>query len=162
MKPSPPRTLRSAPSQLVDVAERRRLERADRRARREQRVARLRAAVVEREQQRGDAVLVAGVGEPGLVRQAIVSEVVAGPSRIGSNAIEFRARGPDSTRRRSTCCAACAARTPPRASRRRQLSALSVVVFGGPLTLGGLAEAEQVRSPTMTRIVTALETRRRS
>ena len=38
-----------------------------------------------------------------------------------------------------------------------QLSALSVVVFGGPLTLGRLAEAEQVRSPTMTRIVTALE-----
>jgi DNA-binding MarR family transcriptional regulator len=39
-----------------------------------------------------------------------------------------------------------------------QLSALSVVVFGGPLSLGRLAEAEQVRSPTMTRIVTALET----
>jgi len=39
-----------------------------------------------------------------------------------------------------------------------QLSALSVVVFGGPLTLGRLAEAEQVRSPTMTRIVTSLET----
>jgi DNA-binding MarR family transcriptional regulator len=38
-----------------------------------------------------------------------------------------------------------------------QLSALSVVVFGGPLTLGRLAEAEQVRSPTMTRIVTGLE-----
>jgi DNA-binding MarR family transcriptional regulator len=37
-----------------------------------------------------------------------------------------------------------------------QLSALSVVVFGGPLTLGRLAEAEQVRSPTMTRIVAAL------
>ena len=40
-----------------------------------------------------------------------------------------------------------------------QLSALSVVVFGGPLTVGALAEAEQVRSPTMTRIVTALQTR---
>jgi DNA-binding MarR family transcriptional regulator len=38
-----------------------------------------------------------------------------------------------------------------------QLSALSVVVFGGPLTLGRLADAEQVRSPTMTRIVTGLE-----
>jgi DNA-binding MarR family transcriptional regulator len=38
-----------------------------------------------------------------------------------------------------------------------QLSALSVVVFGGPLSLGRLAEAEQVRSPTMTRIVTSLE-----
>jgi DNA-binding MarR family transcriptional regulator len=39
-----------------------------------------------------------------------------------------------------------------------RLSALSVVVFGGPLTLGALAAAEQVRPPTMTRIVTALQT----
>ena len=38
-----------------------------------------------------------------------------------------------------------------------RLSALSVVVFGGPLTLGQLATAEQVRPPTMTRIVTGLE-----
>ncbi len=38
-----------------------------------------------------------------------------------------------------------------------RLSALSVVVFGGPLTLGQLAAAEQVRPPTMTRIVTGLE-----
>jgi len=38
-----------------------------------------------------------------------------------------------------------------------QLSALSVVVFGGPLTVGALAAAEQVRSPSMTRVVTALE-----
>ena len=38
-----------------------------------------------------------------------------------------------------------------------RLSALSVVVFGGPLTLGQLAKAEQVRPPTMTRIVTGLE-----
>ena len=37
-----------------------------------------------------------------------------------------------------------------------QLSALSVLVFGGPATVGRLAEIEQVRSPTMTRIVTAL------
>jgi DNA-binding MarR family transcriptional regulator len=41
-----------------------------------------------------------------------------------------------------------------------QLSALSVVVFGGPLSVGALAAAEQVRSPTMTRIVTSLETAR--
>jgi DNA-binding MarR family transcriptional regulator len=41
--------------------------------------------------------------------------------------------------------------SPPR------LSALSVVVFGGPMTLGKLARAEQVRPPTMTRIVTGLE-----
>jgi DNA-binding MarR family transcriptional regulator len=38
-----------------------------------------------------------------------------------------------------------------------RLSALSVVVFGGPLTLGELAKAEQVRPPTMTRLVSALE-----
>ena len=38
-----------------------------------------------------------------------------------------------------------------------QLSALSVLVFGGPRTLGELAGAEQVRPPTMTRIVQALE-----
>jgi DNA-binding MarR family transcriptional regulator len=38
-----------------------------------------------------------------------------------------------------------------------RLSALSVIVFGGPLTLGALAAAEQVRPPTMTRLVSALE-----
>ena len=38
-----------------------------------------------------------------------------------------------------------------------RLSALSVVVFGGALTLGQLAAAEQVKPPTMTRIVTGLE-----
>jgi DNA-binding MarR family transcriptional regulator len=38
-----------------------------------------------------------------------------------------------------------------------RLSALSVIVFAGPITLGDLAAAEQVRPPTMTRIVNALE-----
>jgi DNA-binding MarR family transcriptional regulator len=38
-----------------------------------------------------------------------------------------------------------------------RLSALSVIVIGGPVTLGELAAAEQVRPPTMTRIVRALE-----
>src|SRR5262250_2894038 len=38
-----------------------------------------------------------------------------------------------------------------------QLSALSVLVFGGPRSLGELAEAEQVRPPTMSRIVSGLE-----
>ncbi len=38
-----------------------------------------------------------------------------------------------------------------------RLSALSVVVFGGPLTLGALAQAEGVRPATMTGIVTGLE-----
>ena len=40
-----------------------------------------------------------------------------------------------------------------------RLSALSVIVFNGAITLGKLAEAEQVRPPTMTRIVNALEER---
>ena len=38
-----------------------------------------------------------------------------------------------------------------------RLSALSVLVFGGPRTLGELAGAEHVRPATMTRIVQALE-----
>ncbi|MEO8577095.1 MAG: MarR family transcriptional regulator [Gemmatimonadales bacterium] len=38
-----------------------------------------------------------------------------------------------------------------------RLSALSVIVFGGPKTLGQLAAIEQVKPPTMTRLVTALE-----
>ena len=37
-----------------------------------------------------------------------------------------------------------------------RLSALSVIVFAGPVTLGDLAAAEQVRPPTMTKIVDAL------
>jgi DNA-binding MarR family transcriptional regulator len=41
--------------------------------------------------------------------------------------------------------------SPPR------LSALSVVVFAGPLTIGALAHAEGVRPPTMTRLVDGLE-----
>ena len=40
-----------------------------------------------------------------------------------------------------------------------QLSALSVLVFGGPRALGELAAAEQVRPPTMSRVVQALEER---
>ena len=38
-----------------------------------------------------------------------------------------------------------------------RLSALSVLVFGGPHSLGALAAAEDVTSPTMTRIVDGLE-----
>jgi DNA-binding MarR family transcriptional regulator len=38
-----------------------------------------------------------------------------------------------------------------------QLSALSVLVFGGERTIAELAETEQVTSPTMTRIVDGLE-----
>jgi DNA-binding MarR family transcriptional regulator len=38
-----------------------------------------------------------------------------------------------------------------------QLSALSVLVFGGAKSLAELAEAEQVKPPTMSRIVAGLE-----
>ena len=38
-----------------------------------------------------------------------------------------------------------------------QLSALSVLAFGGALSLGELAAAEQVQPPTMSRIVRSLE-----
>lgn len=38
-----------------------------------------------------------------------------------------------------------------------RLSALSVIVFRGPLTLGELAAAEQVRPPTISRLVRELE-----
>jgi DNA-binding MarR family transcriptional regulator len=38
-----------------------------------------------------------------------------------------------------------------------RLSALSVLVFGGPMTLGQLATAEQVKPPTMSRIVAGLK-----
>jgi DNA-binding MarR family transcriptional regulator len=37
-----------------------------------------------------------------------------------------------------------------------RLSALSVLVFAGPMSLAGLADAEQVSAPTMSRIVEAL------
>ena len=37
-----------------------------------------------------------------------------------------------------------------------RLSALSVLVFGGPMRLTDLARAEQVRPPTMTKIVNGL------
>ena len=40
-----------------------------------------------------------------------------------------------------------------------QLSVLSVLVFGGPQTLGSLAAAEQVRPPTMSQMIAALEAR---
>lgn len=40
---------------------------------------------------------------------------------------------------------------------RARLSALSVLVFAGPKTIGELAAAEQVRPPTMSAIVDGLE-----
>jgi DNA-binding MarR family transcriptional regulator len=41
-----------------------------------------------------------------------------------------------------------------------QLSALSVLVFGGSISLGDLAAAEQVKPPTMVRIVQSLTERK--
>jgi len=38
-----------------------------------------------------------------------------------------------------------------------QLSVLSVLAYGGPQTLGALAQAEQVKPPTMSQLVSALE-----
>jgi len=38
-----------------------------------------------------------------------------------------------------------------------RLSALSVIVFGGPIAMSDLAAAEQVRLPTISRLVTDLE-----
>ena len=38
-----------------------------------------------------------------------------------------------------------------------RLSALSVLVFGGATTIGGLAHAEQVSAPTISRLVSGLE-----
>jgi DNA-binding MarR family transcriptional regulator len=40
---------------------------------------------------------------------------------------------------------------------RARLSALALLVLGGPRTLGELAAAEHVRPPTMTRLVHAME-----
>jgi DNA-binding MarR family transcriptional regulator len=40
---------------------------------------------------------------------------------------------------------------------RPKASALSVLIFGGAMTLKDLAAAEQVRAPTMSRLVAALE-----
>src|SRR5450432_1200281 len=41
-----------------------------------------------------------------------------------------------------------------------QLSALSVIVFGGPIALGDLARAEQVRPPTISKLIAILEAQR--
>lgn len=72
-----------------------------------------------------------------------VSETVALADRLHSSAIHLlrRVRVEDSAM----------GLTPPRAS------ALSVIVFGGPISLGDLAAAEQVRPPTVSRLVRDLE-----
>ena len=61
-----------------------------------------------------------------------------------------------SIRPRSGCCGPCGARMTASGLSAPRLSALSVIVFAGPMSLAGLAAAEQVKPPTMSRIVDAL------
>lgn len=61
-----------------------------------------------------------------------------------------------STTWRSGCCATCAPWTRRTASGPRA-SALSVLVFRGPQSLGALAQAEGVKPPTMSRLVKAMQ-----
>ena len=79
--------------------------------------------------------------DPGSI--PVRADVEAIASRLNSVAIHLLRR----LRREDAALGVSAAR----------LSALSVVVFGGPLTLGELATAEGVTPPTMTRLVAALE-----
>jgi DNA-binding MarR family transcriptional regulator len=72
-------------------------------------------------------------------RQATAGEL---PDRLHSIAIHL-------LRRLRTSDAASGLSAP-------KLSALSVLVFGGPRSLGALADAEQVRPPSMTRLVQEL------
>src|SRR2546421_11428349 len=77
------------------------------------------------------------------VRQALPARMVA--DRLHSAAIHLRRRLRVEDRAMGL--------TAPRAS------ALSVLVFRGPVTMSALADAEQVRRPTMTRLVDGLERR---
>jgi len=61
------------------------------------------------------------------------------------------------TRRRSICCAGPVNKNRRQVRVRRDYTALSVLVFGGQTTLGRLAAAEQVKPPTMSRIVAGLK-----
>ena len=63
----------------------------------------------------------------------------------------------DSTRQRSTSCARFRKVDEASGLTASRLSALSVLVSGGPTTLGELARAEQVSAPTMSRLVRGLE-----
>ncbi len=80
--------------------------------------------------------------EPGTGMEELPAEVVALADRLHSAAIHVlrRVRTQDSS----------SGQGPAR------LSALSVLVFGGAKTLGELASAEQVKPPTMSRIVAGL------
>jgi DNA-binding MarR family transcriptional regulator len=84
-----------------------------------------------------------GNAPPKAPAEELDPEIVALADRLHSTAIHLlrRVRGEDTAM----------GLTPPRAS------ALSVIVFGGPITLGDLAAAEQVRPPTVSRLVRDLE-----
>ena len=73
----------------------------------------------------------------------IASTSVATADRLHSAAIHLLRR----LRREDTATGLAPAR----------LSALSVLAFGGPMSLTALAAAEQVKAPTMTKVVQALE-----
>lgn len=75
--------------------------------------------------------------------QREVSRASAAADRIHSAAIHLLRR----VRREDEASGVSAAR----------LSALSVLTFRGPVTVGELAEAEQVTAPTISRIVDGLE-----
>jgi DNA-binding MarR family transcriptional regulator len=70
-------------------------------------------------------------------------DLAATADRLHSTAIHLLRR----VRKKDTIMAEAPAR----------LSALSVLVFGGPMSLGELAAAEQVKPPTMSRVVSGLE-----
>ena len=74
---------------------------------------------------------------------ALRPETLAAADRLHSAAIHLLRR----VRKQDAAC-----RRPG-----RQLSALSVLVFAGSKTLGELAAAEQVKPPTMSRIVAGLK-----
>lgn len=73
----------------------------------------------------------------------VSADRIEGASRLHSAAIHILRR----VRREDQTLGLSAAR----------LSALSVLVFGGPRTIGQLATDEQVTPPSMTRLVAALE-----
>lgn len=80
-----------------------------------------------------------------MVKRQVTSGEPAGelPDRLHSMAIHL-------LRRLRTSDAASGLSAP-------KLSALSVLVFGGPRSLGELAAAEQIRPPSMTRLVQELQ-----
>ena len=78
-------------------------------------------------------------------------------SRIKSRTPRHGGRRRPALGRHPPAAPACARRTSEAGVGPARLSALSVLVFGGPQRLTDLARAEQVRPPTMTKVVTGLE-----